>query len=123
MYGVSHIFEIWNSILSSCSGCRVVSADLNLNVEFLFFIIKKGQPKRDITLMELFCTFAVQMAIGSGSKSTVHFYSFPHVVGSIQYYFLFITDQFAFMYRGMKKKKADPLGSQWVNSVYAWVGE
>ena len=61
--------------------------------------------------MELFCIFALQMAIGSGSKSTVHF-CFPHAVESIQYYFLFITDQFAFMYRGIKKKIANPLGSQ-----------
>lgn len=46
-----------------------------------FFIIKNGQPKKDITLKALFCIFALQMAIG---------YSFPHAVVSTQYYFLFI---------------------------------
>lgn len=55
-----------------------------------FFIIKNGQPKKDITLKALFCIFALQMAIGLGSKSSVQFYYFLHAVVSTQYYFLFI---------------------------------
>lgn len=83
VYCVSHSFKIWKS--DSCNGWRTVSADLNLNVKFPIFIIENGQPK--ITLKALFCIFALLIAIGLNSKSTVHSCCFPHAAEIVQYYF------------------------------------
>lgn len=79
--------KIWKS--DSYNDWRIVSADLNLNIEFPILVIKNGQPKGDITLKAFFCIFALLTTIGLNSRSTAHFCCFPHTAEIVQYCFVY----------------------------------